>query len=103
MYILQVLAGFGLAGIFVALLLWFNVANLWTLISRSPEGWIAVIMLVMFNGVVFAGVQFAISVMRLAEDDDTGGGKRQPQASAEPVRVMAEAGAGDAQRVLRRR
>ncbi|WP_421904823.1 hypothetical protein [Mameliella sp.] len=93
LYILQVLAGFGLSAVFVGALLWFNVANLWHLISGSDMGIVAVLMLFMFNGIVFAGVQFAISIMRMAQEDDTSGGKRQharPQEPA-PVRVAAEA------------
>ena len=91
LYIVQVLAGFGLSALFVGALLWYNVANLWHLVSTSPVGWIAVAMLFFANGIVFAGVQFAISIMRMAEDDTPGGGKRQPRVTGEPVRVTAEA------------
>lgn len=77
LYIRQALVGFALSGIFVGLLLYTNVANLWHLVTHSSGGVIAVIMLFMFNGIVFAGVQFGISIMRMAEDDDTSGGKRQ--------------------------
>lgn len=105
LYIIQVLTGFGLAALFVAMLLWLNVANLWSLISGSDVGVVAVIMLVFFNGVVFAGVQFAISIMRMAEDDDTSGGKRErarPQIPAR-VRVAAKATKARSLRVLNRR
>ncbi|MBT55118.1 MAG: hypothetical protein CMF72_17175 [Mameliella sp.] len=105
LYILQVLTGFGLSALFVGALLWFNVANLWHLISTSDVAVVAVIMLVFFNGVVFAGVQFANSIMRMAEDDDTSGGKRQraiPQVPAR-VRVAAKAPKARSLRVLGRR
>ncbi|WP_040604310.1 hypothetical protein [Sagittula stellata] len=104
LYILQVCAGFGLSAIFVGLLLWANVANLWHLVSTSPVGWIAVAMLFFANGIVFAGVQFAISVMRMGEDDTPGGGKRQPGHLPAPLalRVPVEKkSAGD--RAFRRR
>jgi len=77
LYIRNVFIGLGLSVTFVGLLLWFNVANLWHLISTSDIGYIAVTLLVVFNTVVFSGVQFAITIMRMAEDDETpGGGKR---------------------------
>lgn len=76
LYILQVLTGFGLSAAFVGLLLWLNVANLWHLVTHSQGGAIAVVMLFVFNGIVFAGVQFSISIMRMARDDRPGGGKR---------------------------
>ena len=74
-----------LSAVFVGLLMWLNVANLWHLISSSPQGWIAVVMLVVFNGIVFAGVQFAIAVMRLGHNDGPGGGRR----STVPVEPLA--------------
>jgi len=80
LYIQQVLIGFFLAGVLVALLLWFNVANLWTLVSHSDIGLMAVGLLWLFNGIVFGAVQFGIAIMRMAEpeDDDSDAGKRQP-------------------------
>ena len=56
LYIQQVLIGFFLAGVLVALLLWFNVANLWTLVSHSDIGLMAVGLLWLFNGIVFGAV-----------------------------------------------
>lgn len=78
LYIRQTLAGFALAAAFVGLLFWFNVANLWHLVNNTSEGWLAAFLLFMFNGIVFSGVQFGISIMRMAErdDDDPCGGKR---------------------------
>lgn len=78
LYIFNVLIGFALSAVFVAALLWFNVANLWDLISSSDMGIIAVAMLFMFNGIVFAGVQSAIAIMRLGHGDvPPSGGKVQ--------------------------
>lgn len=92
LYIRNVLFGFALSGLFVGALLYANVANLWHLISSSEIGWIAVIMLLFFNGVVFAGVQFAITIMRMEEhDDEPRGGKRAPVATNIPARVEAVA------------
>lgn len=89
LYISQVLIGFGLSATFVALLLYTNVGNLWHLVSTSDIGWIAVLMLFMFNGIVFAGVQVAIVIMRMERDETPKGGKRQPVATNIPVRVEA--------------
>jgi len=68
LYIRHVAIGFALAAAFTALLLWFNVANLWHLVTHVPGGMLAVALLVVFNGVVFSGVQFGIAVMGLARD-----------------------------------
>ncbi len=92
LYIRQVLVGFALSGLFVAALLYLNVGNLWHLVSTSPMGWIAVLMLFMFHGLVFAGVQFAIVIMRMEErQDGPRGGRRAPVATDIPARVMATA------------
>ncbi|SEL11168.1 hypothetical protein SAMN05443999_103333 [Roseovarius azorensis] len=79
LYITQVAIGFGIAGAFVALLLWFDIANLWHLVTHSDKGVLAVVILWIANGIVFAGVQFAIAVMRLKDndDDEPRGGHRQ--------------------------
>lgn len=92
LYIRQVLVGFGLSALFVLGLLYTNVGNLWGLISGSEIGWIAAFMLFMFNGLVFAGVQFAITIMRMEErDDPPQGGRRVPVATDIPVPVEAVA------------
>ncbi|MCK0142502.1 hypothetical protein [Aliiroseovarius sp. F20344] len=91
-YIQNVLVGFGLSAAFVAALLYTNVGNLWHLISTSDMGWIAVLMLFMFNGIVFAGVQFAFVIMRMEKRDDTPkGGKRQPVITGETALVKVAA------------
>lgn len=92
LYVLQVLAGFGLSAVFVGLLLWLNVANLWHLVTSSEAGMLAVFLLWLFNGLVFAGVQFAISIMRM-QDADTppSGGKRAPVMRMQPVPVRVDA------------
>ncbi|NVO29062.1 hypothetical protein HJ526_16655 [Donghicola sp. C2-DW-16] len=77
LYITQVFVGFGLSAAFVSALLYLNVANLWHLVTHSSGGALAVLMLWVFNGIVFAGVQFGISIMRLGQDDDTPRGPRQ--------------------------
>lgn len=67
MYIRHVAIGFGIAAVFVAALMWFNVVNLRELVMATSGGWLAVFLLWFFNGLVFAGVQFGIAVMNMAE------------------------------------
>jgi len=85
LYIRQVILGFVISAGFVAMILWFNVANLWHLVTHDPAGPLAVGLLWLFNGIVFSGVQFGISIMRLAEDeDDTGGPARRRRWNTPP-------------------
>ncbi len=90
LYIRNCAIGFGLAAVFVALLLTFNVQNLWSLISGSDVAVLAVVLLWVMNGIVFAGVQFAWAVMSMAEKEDRGPRGGTPMAydfNAIPVRV----------------
>jgi dolichyl-phosphate-mannose--protein O-mannosyl transferase len=94
LYITQVLIGFAIAAGFVGMLLYFNVANLWHLVTHNDAGIIAVIVLWFANGIVFSGVQFAITIMRMADsEEDDQGGKRDdlPLAALEPVPVEVTA------------
>lgn len=70
LYIVNVIIGFAIAAVFVAMLLWFNIANLWHLVTHSDKGLLAVFLLWFSNGIIFAGVQFGIAVMRQKDDDD---------------------------------
>lgn len=96
LYIVNVAIGFALAALFVAMLLWFNIANLWHLVSGSDKGWLAVLILWVSNGIIFAGVQFAIAVMRMKDDDDDEprGGRRIRVDMSKPVLAHAPAKAG---------
>lgn len=93
LYITHVIIGFGIAAAFVGMLLYFNIANLWHLVSTSDVGLLAVIILWFSHGIVFAGVQFGIAVMGMKNEDDSGnGGKRQlelrlPSLQQEPVMI----------------
>lgn len=90
LYITNVAIGFGLAVIFVAMLVAFDIANLRHLVLETEMGWLAAMMMVLFNGVVFAGAQFAIAVMRMADDDTPPhGGRPARLTDLVPVRVTA--------------
>ncbi len=93
LYINNVAFGFVLSAIFVGLLFWFNVANLWHLVSTSPVGWIAAAMLFMFNGIIFAGAQFAFTILRMEEPETPKGGPRAPEPIREltPIPVKSDA------------
>lgn len=90
LYITHVAVGFAISAVVVAGLLWFNVANLGHLVATSDVGWLAALLLWLFNGIVFAGVQFAIAIMGMADDDDDddegGHFARDPVAIPVPVR-----------------
>lgn len=94
MYLRNIAAGVLLAVCFTALLIGLDVANLRHLTLETSGGWLAIVMLVIFNSLVFSGVQFAIAVMRLAgPEDGPRGGNRAPvlpqQAVPVPVPVPA--------------
>lgn len=103
LYIRSVAIGFGLSAVFLALTLWQDVAGLRHLIFGSDMGLVAAAMIFMFQGVVFAGVQFGIAVMMLADPDapPSGGlrdrlmpdlGTKIPGAQMIPVKVPAHQG-----------
>lgn len=73
LYIRNVLAGFALSAVFVALLLMLDVAQLWHLVTHTRGGFLAVFLLWLFNGIVFAGVQFGVAVMRLGRTEEGDG------------------------------
>ena len=67
MYIRQCAIGFAISAVFVGMLLYFNVGTLWHLVTHSDVGALAVILLWVFNGIVFAGVQFGIAIMAMKD------------------------------------
>ncbi len=69
LYIASVAIGFALSAVFLGLLVWLDIAGLGGLVLGSASGGAAALMLFVMNGIVFAGVQFAISISRLADDD----------------------------------
>lgn len=93
LYIQSVAIGFALSAAFTGGLLWLDVAGLGHLVKASSIGWIAVAMLVVFNGIVFSAVQFAFRIMGMAEKDEGpqgGRGVREPVLVPVPVKVAAK-------------
>lgn len=70
LYIDSVLLGFVIGILFMVLLVLFDIAGIGSLVLRTQGGFIAVAMVTVFFGTLFASVQFALSVMRLAEVPD---------------------------------
>lgn len=88
LYIRQVIIGFVISAAFVTLLLALNVVNLWHLVTHVQGGWIAVLMLWVFNGIVFAGVQFALALpSERSDNSDSGRRDAVPLQVAEPALV----------------
>ncbi len=71
-YIRECLLGFALAILFSMALVILDVGRLGHLVSHVDGGWLAFAMLCFFNGIVFAGVQFGIAIMRLGRDAENG-------------------------------
>ncbi|WP_342071729.1 hypothetical protein [Yoonia algicola] len=90
LYLRHCAIGFGLSAVFVALILWYDVAGLGGLIAGSDVGYLAVFLLWFFNGTVFGSVQFAIVVMSQADDD----GDDDRRGPLIPIRVEAGASRG---------
>ena len=90
LYITSVAIGFALSAVFLGLLIWADVGGLRHLVLETASGVVAAIMLFVMNGIIFAGVQFAIAIMRLADDDDAPrGGLRAPSAlRLAPIKVL---------------
>ncbi|WP_028028916.1 hypothetical protein [Gemmobacter nectariphilus] len=91
LYITNVAIGFGLSAVFLGALLGFDIAGLRHLILDSQMGWLAGLMIFMFSGTIFAGVQFGIAVMSMAERDDTPRGGLRQHVAPVPVPVTVPA------------
>jgi hypothetical protein len=98
LYIQSVALGFAIAAGFTAGIVWLDVAGIGHLVMASDIGWIAAVMLVVFNGIVFSAVQFAFRIMAMAEDD---GGSQGGRGAREPVLVPVVVPAKGGQHVRR--
>ena len=78
---------------FVGALMYFNVANLWHLVTHTAEGPIALVVLTVLCAITFGSVQIGYKIMTMGEEDDTPrGGKRDaiPTFDAIPVPVRVQ-------------
>lgn len=62
------LIGFGIAIPFVGMLLWLDVAGLWTLLRGSEHGLAVAALLTFFVGLTFGSLQMGIAVWQAGED-----------------------------------
>ncbi|MGL6208917.1 MAG: hypothetical protein ACRC14_03700 [Paracoccaceae bacterium] len=95
LYVRSVFVGFGISAVFTAALVWWDVAGIGHLILGSDIGWVAAAMMVFFNGIVFAAVQFAVKIMAMADDGDGpqgGHGAREPVLVPVPIPVRGRKG-----------
>lgn len=90
LYIRHVAFGYALSAVFVAVLLGWNVGDLRSLILGSPVGYVALAMLFVAHAVVFAGVQFGIAVMGLAESEGRGTGLPRAARAPELIPIPVE-------------
>ena len=93
-YIKHCLIGFGISALFVGGLLYYNVLNLWHLISSSDIGLMALVVFWVLNGIVFAGAQMAVAVMSLADEGDGDGPRGGTPERLVPIRQEAPARGG---------
>ena len=91
LYIQSIAVGFAVSAVFLVLMLWQDVAGLRHLIFGSDMGWLAALMVIMFNGIVFSGAQFAIVIMGMAERDEGPKGGRRVRVGDELAPVAQEA------------
>jgi hypothetical protein len=93
LFVISAVQGLALAAVFVGLLLWLNIGSLWQLVSASPVGWLAVVMLITSGTVLFSGVQFALALMRIADraGGQGGGGGRRRKANWSRIRIASGA------------
>lgn len=96
LYIRHSAIGFALAAVFVAGLLALDIGGLGHLVTSVNGGWLALLMLWVFNGIVFAGVQFALALPSDRSDQGSPPRRshrlplpriRRPDAAAIPVPV----------------
>lgn len=90
--------GFGIAIAFTGMLLYFNVAGLWHLVTHTTEGPIAIGVFTVLCGITFGSAQVGYRIMTMGEenDSDDDSGRRDAQTVPDalpipiPVRVQPE-------------
>ncbi len=68
--------GIGVAAVFVALLVAFDVAHLASLFAHSPDGLLALGVLTVALGITFGSVQMGFAVMLMDDEDGPPSGRR---------------------------
>lgn len=78
LYLRSIGWGVCLGLIFTLLILWSDAGGLRHLVLRTPGGWLAIALLIVFHALMFSGVQFAIAVMSMADSGSSGSGHKRP-------------------------
>lgn len=76
LYIRHALIGAGIAAMFTIALYALNVANLRHLVNAVDGGYVALVLLLAGNVIIFSGVQFAVAVMLMADKPQKPRGKK---------------------------
>ena len=100
LYIQSIVVGLALSVLFLGALVWLDIGGLGGLILGSSTGLVAAAMLIVCNGIIFAGAQFAYVIMGMADHGDGPRGGRALR--LQPVRVPAEARKTQSGRTFRR-
>jgi len=80
--------GFVIALAFVGMLLAFDVAGLWHLVTHTAEGPIALAVLVVLCTITFGSAQIGYKIMTLGDrDDDDHRGRRHPMPVRAPMLI----------------
>lgn len=91
LYIRSVLIGILLSLVFSGAIIFFDVVGMRNLMLLTSGGWLAAFLLVFFNAILFAGVQFAFAVMSLADGGNGGGLRNRIAARLRDPRIPAPA------------
>ena len=89
LYLQSIVVGLALSVLFLAALIWLDIGGLGGLILGSDTGLVAAAMLIVFNGIIFAGAQFAYVITRMADHGHGPRGGRAVRLEPVPVRVEA--------------
>ena len=81
LYVTHAAIGFAVSFVFTTAIVAFDIGRVGYLVSHVEGGWLAAFLFFMLNGIVFAGVQFGIAVMRMAGSDD-----ETPRGGSGPLR-----------------
>ena len=65
--IVNLLIGFGISALFLAVILALDVAGLRHLMRQTPTGWLTGFAFFFLHGIVLVGVQLRLAVMRLSQ------------------------------------
>jgi hypothetical protein len=78
------------AVVFVGLILWFDIMHIRHLVTHSPGGYLALVVLTALFTITFSSVQMGVAIMALGEEEDEdqdGGGTGSGVLAQEPIAI----------------